>query len=123
MRATESGYPDCRPEYIEAYEERVSTLDLTDAGFTLLAGPDAGWAPEENTSTDPTVSSVPLTIYRIGAGALPYQDGSFTRAYGIDADGGILVRPDGHIAWRTPGVPLRPLRDILHTLTMGAEQP
>jgi hypothetical protein len=28
-------------------------------------------------------------------------DGNWHDAYGVDADGAVLVRPDGHVAWRS----------------------
>jgi len=43
---------------------------------------------------------VPIDHYRIGAPGL--RDlGNFTAAYGLGEDGAVLVRPDGHIAWRS----------------------
>ncbi len=49
-------------------------------------------------------SSVRLKGYVIGAGGdLVERPGerSFTTVYGIDADGAVLVRPDGHVAFRS----------------------
>jgi hypothetical protein len=31
--------------------------------------------------------------------------GGFLEAYGIEADGAVLVRPDGHVAWRSCAAP------------------
>jgi putative polyketide hydroxylase len=36
-------------------------------------------------------------------GELEDVAGRFCATYGIDADGAVLVRPDGHIAWRSAG--------------------
>jgi putative polyketide hydroxylase len=43
---------------------------------------------------------VPIDRYRIGAPGLR-DAGGFADAYGLGADGAILVRPDGHVAWRS----------------------
>ncbi len=70
---------------IELYGESGSTLDLFDDTFVVLAGPTA----------------------RVGALAGPYAqvvsaDGAGLReAYGIGPSGAVLVRPDGHVAFRT----------------------
>ncbi len=78
---------------------RLSTLDLFGSAFSLLAGPGGdAWctvAAEVERELD-----VPIDRYRIGAPGL--RDlGGFTEAYGLGADGAVLVRPDGHVAWRS----------------------
>jgi hypothetical protein len=35
-------------------------------------------------------------------------DSSWARLHGVDADGAVLVRPDGHIAWRSRRAVARP---------------
>ena len=42
---------------------------------------------------------VPIDRYRIGGPGL--RDLGFTEAYGLCEDGAVLVRPDGHVAWRS----------------------
>ena len=34
-------------------------------------------------------------------GEVSDPDGKWQLAYGIDADGAVLVRPDGYVAWRS----------------------
>jgi putative polyketide hydroxylase len=42
---------------------------------------------------------VGIDCYVIGGAGL--QDrGRFTSTYGLEPDGAVLVRPDGHVAWR-----------------------
>jgi hypothetical protein len=92
---------------------RLSTLDLFGSAFTLLAGPEGGaWC-----TTAAEVErelGVPIDRYRVGAPGL--RDlGGFTGAYGLGEDGAVLVRPDGHVAWRSatgPGTGLV-LRDAV----------
>jgi hypothetical protein len=44
----------------------------------------------------------PLVGYTIGGdGDLGDPAGDWHNAYGVDADGAVLVRPDGHVAWRS----------------------
>jgi putative polyketide hydroxylase len=80
-------------------DARLSTLDLFASAFTLLAGPGGG--PWCTVAADVERElGVPIDRYRIGAPGL--RDlGAFTRAYGLGEDGAVLVRPDGHVAWRS----------------------
>ena len=80
-------------------EARLSTLDLFGSTFTLLAGPEGdGWCA---VATDVERKlGVPIARCRIGAPGLG-DLGGFTDAYGIGTDGAVLVRPDGHVAWRS----------------------
>jgi hypothetical protein len=77
----------------------LSTLDLFGSGFTLLAAPDGdAWcAVAANVASE---VGVPIDRYRIGAPGLR-DAGGFAEAYGLGADGAVLVRPDGHVAWRS----------------------
>jgi len=79
-------------------DARLSTLDLFGSAFTLLAGPGGGaWctlAAEVEREL-----GVPIDCYRIGGPGLD-DLGGFLEAYGLDEDGAVLVRPDGHVAWR-----------------------
>jgi putative polyketide hydroxylase len=60
-----------------------STLDLFGPWFTLLSGPQY---------RDFEVLPDPVRRYRL--------DGLFQEVYGIGDGGAVLVRPDGHVAWR-----------------------
>lgn len=84
--------------------EACSTLDLFDATFVLIAGPDAeAWLTAARHLDDAA-----LVGYRLGvdvqadegAGTTPQ---AFLDRYGLQADGAVLVRPDGHVAWRHAG--------------------
>ena len=99
-------------------EARLSTLDLFGSAFTLLAGPGgAAWC----TAAAEVERELGVSIdrYRIGEPGL--RDlGGFTEVYGLGEDGAVLVRPDGHVAWRSatgPGI-VAVLRDAVeHILT------
>ena len=82
---------------------RISTLDLFGDGFVLLAGSaGASWrsAAEDIRST----TGVPLVAHQVGGDIVAVDD--VLDLYGMDDDGCVLVRPDGHVAWRSAsGVP------------------
>ena len=48
-----------------------------------------------------TARRVPVTPYSIGAAGLEDGNGAFLERYGIVAEGAVLVRPDGYVAWRS----------------------
>jgi 2-polyprenyl-6-methoxyphenol hydroxylase-like FAD-dependent oxidoreductase len=80
--------------------EPISTVDLFGPHFVLLAGRD-GDAWRQAAQAIGT-SWPPLVGYTIGGdGDLGDPDGEWHHAYGVDADGAVLVRPDGHVAWRS----------------------
>ena len=80
--------------------ERVSTLDLLGPGITIFTGPDGGcW----RRAADEVAAELGVTVsVRIVGGEL-FRDPArkFTTLYGLAADGAVVVRPDGHIAWRS----------------------
>jgi putative polyketide hydroxylase len=80
----------------------ISTLDLVGTGFTLLTGPDgAAWR-------ESTPEGVPLLVHAGDAG--------IAAAYGIEADGAVLIRPDDHLAWRCPRLPDHPEQAVARAL-------
>jgi len=86
-------------------EARLSTLDLFGSAFTLLAGPGGGAWCRAAAEVERELG-VPIDRYCIGGPGL--RDlGGFTKAFGLGTEGAVLVRPDGHVAWRStagPGV-------------------
>ncbi len=118
----QSATPGCRAPHVwlGRRDARLSTLDLLGAGFTLLAAPGGdAWrvaAREASRALD-----VPIDAYRIGAPGL-HDDGRFARTYGIENDGAVLVRPDGHVAWRAAGGPAAAgvLRNALAGILAGS---
>ena len=96
-----SGRPGSRAPhlFLEGPHGRVSTLDLFGNGFVLLSGPDS---EDFVLSAQGTAAALNLTLkgYCIGP-ELRDVDGAFARKYRVSADGTVLVRPDGIIAWRS----------------------
>jgi putative polyketide hydroxylase len=81
-------------------EQQISTVDLFGPHFVLLAGRDGdAWRRAAQTISP----SWPLLMaYTVGQnGDLGDPDGNWNDAYGVDTDGAVLVRPDGHVAWRS----------------------
>jgi 2-polyprenyl-6-methoxyphenol hydroxylase-like FAD-dependent oxidoreductase len=79
--------------------EQISTIDLFGPHFVLLAGRDgAAW---RQAAQAVGMSWPPLQAFTIGAGGdLVDPDGNWHELYGVEADGAVLVRPDGYVAWR-----------------------
>jgi hypothetical protein len=90
---------------------RISTLDLfaTDR-FTLVAGPaGASWTGAA------AGGPVPVDCIVIGRD-VDDRDGDWMRLLGIDAGGAVLVRPDQHVAWRSPHAPADPTDALARAL-------
>ncbi|MFJ9005159.1 FAD-dependent oxidoreductase [Streptomyces canus] len=123
-----SGEPGSRAPHMTVRHrgERISTLDLYETSFVLLSAADdpSGWHEAAVRLSEET--SVPLTSYRVGDGSgaelTPEGDTDWSAAHGTTPEGAVLVRPDGFVAWRSPGpVPDAgsALRQVLTTL-LGA---
>ncbi|MFB4426739.1 FAD-dependent oxidoreductase [Streptomyces sp. QL37] len=101
---------------------RVSTLDLYEKSFVLLC--DARY-PDWRTAAEQVAKrlSVPLEAFGIGAtpdADLRPEDGTdWAAAHGTSAEGAVLVRPDGFVAWRSHGAAADPeatLYEVMVTL-------
>jgi len=80
--------------------ERISTLDLIDGRFILLAGEGgSSWCRAGDHVA--RLLGVKLAMYRVAAdGDLVDPQQQCAGVMGISADGAILIRPDGFVAWR-----------------------
>ncbi|HXD56574.1 MAG TPA: hypothetical protein VN606_01570, partial [Thermoleophilaceae bacterium] len=92
------GRPGTRAPHVwlERDGQRVSTIDLPGPGFVLLAGPEAD---DWRAAAEPVAE---LEVEQVGA-TLADPDGRFADAFGISRSGAVIVRPDGHVAWRAGG--------------------
>jgi putative polyketide hydroxylase len=98
----------------------ASTLDLFGSGFTLLTGSGgAAWTAAAERAARRL--GLPLRAHRLGAGGPGEITGEWTDVCGITPAGAVLVRPDGHVAWRSTGPAADPgelltevLRTVLH---------
>jgi 2-polyprenyl-6-methoxyphenol hydroxylase-like FAD-dependent oxidoreductase len=101
-----SAVPGCRAPHVWLVDTDdpdepgrvLSTLDLFRSSFTLLAGPDGAAWRDAAAAARGELFGGQLTCHIVGG---PLQDNAaFVPAYGIEPDGAVLVRPDGHVAWR-----------------------
>ncbi len=95
-------------------ERRSAQLSIYDAvagdGFTLLASAPGArrWR-----AAAATVRARGLPVRCLAIGPWPEadlhdDDGEWARLREVGPDGAVLVRPDGHVAWRTPALPDEP---------------
>jgi len=56
--------------------------------------------------------NLPLAAHIIGGSNVADADGAWSRAYGVDDGGAVLVRPDGYIGWRTRSASATPREDV-----------
>ncbi|MBJ8116548.1 MULTISPECIES: FAD-dependent oxidoreductase [Bacillus] len=98
-----NGRPGTRaPHFLGMYEgQKVSILDLFDNDFVLLTGVEnASWAEPAHTVS--AKLGVNIKVYRVGlSGDFIAQEDIFSKLYGIENDGVVLIRPDGFIGWRS----------------------
>ena len=110
--------------WVEGEGGRVSTLDLVDASRpTVICGAGgARWVA--------AAESLGLAAHAIGDGAaLADPRGEWQAISGIGPDGVLLVRPDGHVAWRDadgssePGAGLEAALAAVYCTTPNAAEP
>ena len=114
----QSAVPGCRAPHIwlGSEEERVSTLDLcNNGGFTVISGPEGHcWAEVTSLSAE---LGVPVAHFRVGDVGLTDLAGQFGEIFGVEADGAVLVRPDGIVAWRVTVAPEDPRAETYRVLS------
>lgn len=97
----------------------ISTLDLFEKEFVLLVGSD-GQAWEKAVAALIKERQFPLLCYRVASdGDLQDVEGIWQLTYEIDNTGTVLVRPDGHVAWRSKTIvkdPLTSLKSVLNKI-------
>ncbi|MCX4816362.1 FAD-dependent monooxygenase [Streptomyces sp. NBC_01239] len=103
--------------------EQVSTVDLAGTGFALLAAADgARWAGAAEAVAQRL--GVPLTARRVAPdGDLTAPRGALASVCGIEETGAVLVRPDGFVGWRSPGLPADPTAALHDALSRIVGRP
>ena len=97
--------------WLNADGQQLSTLDLFGDGLTLLTGRDgSAWRDAARQISRSLGCS--LGAAAIGGAELTDVSGDWLTRYGIDVDGAVLVRPDGHIAWRSASVAADPVATL-----------
>ena len=114
-------WPGARLPHVWVFDakgRKLSTLDLCGQGqFTLLTG--IGGQPwVEAAQAEAARRGIPLRTHVIGP-RQPIADhsGDWARAREISDAGCLLVRPDHHIAWRSPALSADPAGDLSRVLT------
>ncbi|WP_326536016.1 FAD-dependent monooxygenase [Pseudorhodoferax sp.] len=95
-----SAAPGCRAPHVALMRagQPLSTLDLLGRGFVLLTAPGGqAWRDAAARVQAPRIDSVVI------GDEIRAPDASWRDAYGLAEDGAVLVRPDGHVAWRSRG--------------------
>ncbi|TQK51168.1 putative polyketide hydroxylase [Streptomyces sp. SLBN-118] len=84
---------------------RQSTLDLYEQSFVLLSAEGTEWRAAARKVAERL--SVRLDAYAIGEGPdadlVPEGDTDWAALHSATGQGAVLVRPDGFVAWRSPG--------------------
>jgi 2-polyprenyl-6-methoxyphenol hydroxylase-like FAD-dependent oxidoreductase len=117
------GRPGTRAPHVwlERTDGRLSTIDLLGTRFVLLTGADgAAWLEAAGTASART--GLGLTAHLVGDEMLRDPEGRVLDAFGISASGASLIRPDGVVAWRSPGAtgdPASALEQVLRRVTAG----
>jgi 2-polyprenyl-6-methoxyphenol hydroxylase-like FAD-dependent oxidoreductase len=91
---------------------QVSTIDLYTGGFVVLAG-SAG-SPWLAGAVGQMPDELPVEVLVIGVDVL--SDSDLHDLYGITPDGVVVVRPDGHVAFRAASRPVDPNVDVRSVL-------
>ncbi len=74
----------------------ASSLDLFDGRLTVLTGPAGrGW---RTPVAELALAGIPVAVLGLGQ-ELADPTGELAARYGLDADGCVLVRPDGYVSW------------------------
>jgi putative polyketide hydroxylase len=90
----------------------VSTMDLCGGKWTLLVGAqDTDWSEAAHSVAQEM--GLLVSVHAIGeANGWKDIEDRFEECYGIGATDAVLVRPDGFIAWRSPGRVNHPHRQL-----------
>jgi 2-polyprenyl-6-methoxyphenol hydroxylase-like FAD-dependent oxidoreductase len=102
---TPTGRVGVRAPHVPVDVEGVpgSVHDVLGRGFVLLAAP-GGQAWIDAAAAAGTALGCPVAAHRVAPdGDLVDKAEAFARAYGLDAEGAVLVRPDAVVAWRSRG--------------------
>ena len=118
-----AGQPGTRAPHLplERNGQIISTLDLFFDGWVVLSE-DAVWNDATGEARKHLGNGIECTFVNVGvdvkvvAGSQAFQD-----VFGVSALGATLIRPDGHIAWRSRDKPDNPVLSLTEALATVAE--
>ena len=88
-------------------QKPVSSLDLVAGRFSLLTGSEAKvWANAGREFENW------LQVLQINRNGLADPDNQWQNVFGLEPDRALLIRPDGHIAWRSPRAVTDPIAEL-----------
>ena len=83
----------------------------------------AGHAWAEAAATLKLNLKVPLQTYIVGGAGAADPEGRWNTIYGLDENGAVLIRPDGHVAWRSKSASPVPLQALSAAFTQILGKP
>lgn len=96
-----SSFPGFRAPHVwlRDSDKTLSTLDLFDQNYIFLTpSKNKFWLSVVKKLQNQT--RIPLHIWHIGPNGDFIDDGNFTKVYELSDEACVLIRPDGHVAWR-----------------------
>ncbi|GAA3829187.1 FAD-dependent oxidoreductase [Sphaerisporangium flaviroseum] len=88
--------------WLSGQDGKVSTLDVLGPCFTLMTPAGSGWLQPAKEAAHQ--AGIPLATVEISRdGSAPLSSPTWAHEYGVGDAGAVLVRPDGHVGWRSPG--------------------
>jgi len=110
-----SAWPGVRAPHVwvrDEGERKVSSIDLVGNGFVLFTGAKgAAWVD--------AARGLGIEPVAVGTGDFATADPRWRETYGIEESGAVLVRPDGHVGWRSAamaGDAVRTLGEAMNTI-------
>lgn len=92
---------------------RFSSVDLFERDFVVLAEADGhGWIEAART----LAGDIPIRAFEISERGDLKPEGNFGELYGIKQGGAVLVRPDGHVGFRSAGAVVDPRATLSRAL-------
>lgn len=103
-----SAWPGARAPHVWVRSERdhkVSSIDLVGKGFVLFTGArGAAWVDAAH--------NLEIESIAVGSAQFATADPRWRDTYGIEESGAVLVRPDGHVGWRSAAMASDPVRAL-----------
>ena len=105
--------------WLEKDGQKLSTIDLFLDRFVLLVGTDGhGWRKAVADAVLPF--AVRVIAIGVGQDFEPADDADFAELYGVADNGAVLVRPDGHVAFRSASLPADATSALEHAAAIAA---
>lgn len=108
--------PGSRAPFVKLLKhgEMISTLELFEKTFVLLVGKEGqAWQTAGNKLSH--TLPFPISIYRVASdGDLIDTENTWLQVYQLSPTGAVLVRPDGHVAWRSHSMVDHPESTLQH---------